>query len=56
MLDGMQDVYDFFGDARARALSPATVRRDQPKVGRNDPCSCGSGRKFKSCCGADKAG
>ncbi|HRF11915.1 MAG TPA: SEC-C metal-binding domain-containing protein, partial [Candidatus Accumulibacter phosphatis] len=23
-----------------------------PKVGRNDPCPCGSGRKFKRCCGA----
>ena len=28
-----------------------TVRRDSPKVGRNDPCPCGSGRKFKKCCG-----
>jgi uncharacterized protein len=28
------------------------VRRDQPKVGRNDPCPCGSGRKFKQCHGA----
>lgn len=26
--------------------------RAQPKVGRNDPCPCGSGRKFKKCCGA----
>ena len=25
--------------------------RDAPKVGRNDPCPCGSGRKFKACCG-----
>ena len=25
--------------------------RDQPKVGRNDPCTCGSGKKFKQCCG-----
>jgi len=25
--------------------------RDQPKVGRNDPCSCGSGKKYKKCCG-----
>jgi len=25
--------------------------RDQPKVGRNDPCPCGSGKKFKKCCG-----
>jgi len=27
------------------------VRRDMPKVGRNDACPCGSGKKFKSCCG-----
>ncbi len=30
---------------------PATVRRDQPKVGRNDPCPCGSGKKYKKCHG-----
>lgn len=29
---------------------PATLRRDQPKVGRNDVCPCGSGNKFKRCC------
>ena len=29
-----------------------TVRRDSPKVGRNDPCPCGSGRKYKKCHGA----
>ncbi len=28
-----------------------TFRREQPKVGRNDPCPCGSGRKHKKCCG-----
>ena len=28
-----------------------TFRREQPKVGRNDPCPCGSGKKFKHCCG-----
>ena len=27
------------------------IRRKQPKVGRNDPCPCGSGKKFKKCCG-----
>lgn len=30
---------------------PAPVVRQGPKVGRNDPCPCGSGRKFKKCCG-----
>lgn len=29
-----------------------TVHRESPKVGRNDPCPCGSGRKYKKCCGA----
>ena len=29
-----------------------TVTREQPKVGRNDPCPCGSGRKHKHCCGS----
>ena len=29
-----------------------TVRRDTPKVGRNDPCPCGSGKKYKKCHGA----
>jgi uncharacterized protein len=32
-------------------LAGKTVRREGPKVGRNDPCPCGSGRKFKQCCG-----
>jgi preprotein translocase subunit SecA len=29
-----------------------TVKRDEPKIGRNDPCWCGSGKKFKKCHGA----
>ena len=28
-----------------------TVVREEPKVGRNDPCPCGSGKKYKNCCG-----
>ena len=28
-----------------------TVKREEPKIGRNDPCSCGSGKKYKKCCG-----
>jgi SEC-C motif-containing protein len=31
--------------------TPQTVVRQGPKVGRNDSCPCGSGRKFKKCCG-----
>jgi preprotein translocase subunit SecA len=45
-MDGMSDVIE-------EALpSAAPLRRDQPKVGRNDPCPCGSGKKYKKCCGA----
>src|SRR5882724_10532530 len=33
-------------------LPKVTIRRDTPKVGRNDPCPCGSGKKFKHCHGA----
>lgn len=30
---------------------PKTFVRDEAKVGRNDPCPCGSGKKYKKCCG-----
>ena len=30
------------------------IVREEPKVGRNDPCPCGSGKKYKKCCGKDK--
>lgn len=32
-------------------LVTSTARRGEPKPGRNDPCPCGSGKKFKKCCG-----
>ncbi|MBT3011342.1 MAG: YchJ family protein [Candidatus Thiodiazotropha sp. (ex Lucina aurantia)] len=32
-------------------VAPKTEKRHQPKVGRNDPCPCGSGKKYKKCCG-----
>ena len=36
------------------APQPAVpIRNDAPKVGRNDPCPCGSGRKYKKCCGSE---
>ncbi|WP_424960090.1 preprotein translocase subunit SecA [Ihubacter sp. mB4P-1] len=34
-----------------REKKQQTVRRDAPKIGRNDPCPCGSGKKYKNCCG-----
>jgi SEC-C motif-containing protein len=31
-------------------VKPGTIKRDGDKVGRNDPCPCGSGKKYKKCC------
>jgi len=36
---------------RAKEQAPVTMRREGDKVGRNDPCPCGSGKKYKACCG-----
>ncbi len=33
---------------------PMTVKRQGKKVGRNDPCPCGSGKKYKKCCGRNE--
>ncbi len=41
--------------AGAAEAQGETVRRDRPKVGRNDPCPCGSGKKYKKCHGKDEA-
>jgi preprotein translocase subunit SecA len=37
--------------AQGQQAKVETIRREQPKVGRNDPCPCGSGKKFKHCHG-----
>jgi uncharacterized protein len=48
-------IYRFWQPYR-RAVAERTIatsfQREHPKVGRNDPCPCGSGKKFKKCCGA----
>ncbi len=47
-------IVDYWRTHPAGVHTPATLPfvRDTPKVGRNDPCTCGSGKKFKKCCGA----
>ncbi|MEW8625655.1 MAG: YchJ family protein [Candidatus Thiodiazotropha sp.] len=45
-----QDGSWYFVDGKL--VAPQTEVRKQPKVGRNDPCPCGSGKKYKKCCGA----
>ncbi|MFC5512347.1 UPF0149 family protein [Massilia jejuensis] len=46
-------IYRYWLPLRKAAVE--TVRHETPKVGRNDDCPCGSGKKFKKCCGADAA-
>ena len=55
----MLSKHGFFSDSRSdddddddEAPVQQTVRREGPKIGRNDPCPCGSGKKYKKCCGA----
>ncbi|HEY0878706.1 MAG TPA: UPF0149 family protein [Zeimonas sp.] len=57
MIADVADIHEFFRPHREAGTTPAamrveTVRRATPKVGRNEPCPCGSGRKYKGCCGA----
>jgi len=49
LIGTVADLYDLTRDLRYKV---DTVRREAPKVGRNDPCPCGSGKKFKQCHGA----
>lgn len=58
-MDGFSELFDLVGagkrvNARPRwngALdTPETYIRETPKVGRNEPCPCGSGKKYKRCC------
>ena len=58
---GLKDVHHEFAKFKKEAatgewlyeegrVSPRTIVRSAPKTGRNDPCPCGSGKKFKHCC------
>jgi uncharacterized protein len=52
---GVMAIYHYFEAERLLGAqmhgATTTSRRAEPKVGRNDPCPCGSGKKFKHCCG-----
>ncbi|MDD3958770.1 MAG: preprotein translocase subunit SecA [Oscillospiraceae bacterium] len=41
--------------ASSTPVAKQPVRRDSTKIGRNDPCYCGSGKKFKNCCGKEQS-
>ncbi len=52
LYDFLMTVYELLEPAREKARKePKTIMRNEPKVGRNDPCSCGSGKKYKHCHG-----
>jgi len=48
-----RDMADQAAAAAPRKIE--TIRREEPRVGRNDPCPCGSGKKYKKCHGKDAA-
>ena len=55
-LYGLEQWMDILGEDKIREIvkeykASKTVRRAAPKIGRNDPCPCGSGKKYKHCCG-----
>jgi uncharacterized protein len=53
MAAGLLGAYRYFRSQPQAGASARTSehRRSAPKVGRNDPCPCGSGKKYKKCCG-----
>jgi uncharacterized protein len=46
----VQSIYDFLAVNESAQDEP--FRRELPKTGRNEPCPCGSGKKYKKCCGS----
>jgi hypothetical protein len=58
-LYGLTEWNDIFDEEKQKELykeqkRSQTVRLEGPKIGRNDPCPCGSGKKYKKCCGAGR--
>ncbi len=49
-IDGDAHTHAADEDIEKAHATPVTVKRTAEKIGRNDPCSCGSGKKYKKCC------
>ncbi len=47
----LEAIHSVDGGAKIGTDVDRTIRNEGPKVGRNDPCPCGSGKKYKNCCG-----
>ena len=50
----LEAIHSVDGGAKIGTDVDKTVRNEGPKVGRNDPCPCGSGKKYKNCCGKNQ--
>ena len=50
----LEAIHSVDGGAKIGTDVDKTVRNEGPKVGRNDPCPCGSGKKYKNCCGRNQ--
>jgi preprotein translocase subunit SecA len=49
-----EEVAKVTGTNRDDSAKKGPVKRESAKIGRNDPCPCGSGKKYKFCCGANQ--
>ena len=53
--EGLEETnFSLKGSAPAGEVSHTPYVNKEPKIGRNDPCPCGSGKKYKNCCGRNK--
>ena len=52
--EALEAIHSVDGGSKIGTDVDRTVRNEGPKVGRNDPCPCGSGKKYKNCCGRNQ--
>ena len=50
----LEAIHSVDGGSKIGTDVDKTIRNDGPKIGRNDPCPCGSGKKYKNCCGRNQ--
>ena len=50
----LEAIHSVDGGSKIGTDVDRTVRNEGPKIGRNDPCPCGSGKKYKNCCGKNQ--
>ena len=50
----LEAIHSVDGGSKIGTDVDRTVRNEGPKIGRNDPCPCGSGKKYKNCCGRNQ--